>query len=199
MRKCGLDNPPLQITFRSVAGDTNKLLFGTTNANNQIYVKRSDENFVYAVGQSWDQFLVSDFYRDPHVWNFSETNVAQVIVRMNGKTRQMVRTGKNEWSLAAGQGIIEPFGVEETVHRLGELSVAAWYGRKFTDAEAGLTTNSPSITVELNGEKDTVDIVGERYGTAVGIVTLEGERWAFVFPPMLFKLIKESLIPPDAP
>jgi len=203
----GLTKPALQITLRSTAGDTNsslvQVMFGGTTTN-EIYVKRSDEDFVYTVAlSSANQLPLSgDYFRDRRVWNFSETNVAQVTVRQGGKVRQYVRTGTNSWSLAAGTGIINPLAVEETVHQLGQLSVEGWIGRKFSDADAGLGTNSPSITVELkSGEKRTVDFGRTVLSqTAVAVVTLEGDRWAFVFPPVLYGLISESLtIPPDSP
>ena len=95
-------------------------------------MKRGDEDFVYALAHA-NQLdglrLSGDFFRALRIWSFSETNVAQVTLRQNGKTRQMLRTGTNEWSLAPGsQGIINPPAIEETIHRLGELTAAGWYG-----------------------------------------------------------------------
>ncbi|MGA2786258.1 MAG: DUF4340 domain-containing protein, partial [Verrucomicrobiota bacterium] len=50
--KYGLETPARQITLRSAVGDTNSVLvqlsFGT-NQNNEVFVRRTDENFVYAV------------------------------------------------------------------------------------------------------------------------------------------------------
>ncbi len=202
-----------QITLRAVAGDTNsvlaQLLVGTVTTN-RVYVKRSDEEFVYAVapGDLGLFSLSSDCFRAHRVWNFSETNVAQVTLHQNGKTRQLARTGTNDWSLTAGQGIINTPAVEETIHRLGQLDVLFWIGRKFDDArDLGMTTNGLTITIELK--------TGENYSLAFGknewipslktetplaVVTLEGERWAFIFPPVLYPLVADALtIPADAP
>jgi len=212
----GLATPSRQITLRAAAGDTTsvvaQLLFGGSNTNNnQIYVKRGDEDFVYAMSpDNMGQLLLpGDYYRDHRVWSFSETNVAEVTLHQNGKIRQMIRNGTNDWSLAAGsQGMITPPAVEETVHRLGQLTVMAWIGRKFNSLEdIGITTNSLSVTVELKtGEKYSVDfgkevhLPSQNQSTALATVTLEGARWAFVFPPLLCQLVAESLtIPPDAP
>jgi hypothetical protein len=202
----GLANPSRQIALRAAGGDTNRvieqLLFGATSTN-EIYVKRAGEDFVY--GLALDKLnrlpLNGDYFRDRRLWSFSETNVAQVTLRQNGKIRQLLRTGTNEWSLAAGQGIITPPAVEEAVHRLGELTAAGWLGRKFTPQEIGLTTNSLSIAIELKtGEKYALDFGGEVSQTALAAATLEGERWAFVFPPVIYPLIMEYLtIPPDTP
>ena len=208
-------NPSRQITLRSAVGDTNRnivqLLFGATTTNNQVYVKRGDEDFVYGLpavdlGQL---ALPGDYYRDRHIWSFSEADVAQVTLKQNGKTRQMVRTGTNDWSFAGGsQGIINPPAVEETMHRLGGLSAFAWIGRTFKDFDdIGLTTNSLSVTTELkSGEKYTVSfgkaesVPSLNVTTALAVVTLDGERWAFVFPPVLCPYIAEYLtIPANTP
>ncbi|HEX4350685.1 MAG TPA: DUF4340 domain-containing protein, partial [Verrucomicrobiae bacterium] len=186
------------------------LMFGATSTNNQIYAKRGDEDFVYAVklDDTYQLTLPGDCFRTHNIWSFSETNVAQVTVRQNGKVRQLVRNGTNDWAIAAGsQGIITPMAVEETVHRLGDLNALFWVGRKFTDPDIGLTTNSLSLTVELKtGEKYSVDLGRQvplaslRTQSPLAAVTLDGERWAFIFPPLLARLIDESLtIPADAP
>jgi hypothetical protein len=208
----GLARPSQQITLRSAVGDTNKviaqLLFGASTTNGIIYVKRGDEDFVYALSlANLNQLSVpGDFYRDHRVWSFSETNVASVTLRQSGKIRQLIRTGTNDWSLAAGsQGIINPPAVEEAIHRLGSLTALAWIGRKFTNADVGLTTNSLSVTIELkSGEKYAVDFGKEvrvpslNASTALATVTLEGQRWALVFPPVLCPLVAEYLTIPDA-
>ena len=204
--------PSRQITLRSEVGDTNhaivQLLFGT-ETNGQYYVKRGDEPYVYGL-QSAGLGLLSlsgDYYRDPQIWNFSETNVAGLTLHQNGKTRQLVRNGTNDWSLASGsQGAINSPAVEETVHDLGTLSSAGWIGRQFNDAdEIGLTTNSLSVTINFkSGEKYTVtfgkEVQSPQASTALSVVTLEGERWAFVFPYKLCQLVAEYLtIRADAP
>ena len=201
LQKYGLDNPSRQITLRSVAGDSNSVIaqlqFGSISTN-LIFVKRTREAPVFAitVDDANRLALPGDYFRDRRIWNFSDASVAAVTVRQNGRIRQMVRTGTNEWSLVTGQGIINPPAVEETVHRLGDLASYGWVGRKFNDENIRLTTNSLSITVESKtGEKHTVDFAGElpQLQTALAVVTLDGERWAFIFPPVLYPLIKENL------
>jgi len=205
----GLTTPMRQVTLRTVAGDTNsifaRLLFG--GGTNRIFVKRADEDFVYALAAADVNRLPEHGweFRDRRVWSFSETNVAQVTLRQSGKTRQLVRAGVNSWSLAAGsQGIINPPTIEESVHRLGGLAAAGWVGRNFSAPEKyGLNTNNLSITVELKtGEKFAVDFGAELPAaqTALAAVTLDGERWAFVFPPVLYQFVAAYLtIPANAP
>jgi Domain of unknown function (DUF4340) len=195
-----------QIILRSTAGDTNaviaQLFFGTTNTN-EVFVRLAGEDFIYGVALA-DFNRVPEFgweFRDRRIWNFNETNVVEITLHQNGKTRQLVHDGPNEWSFAPGsQGILNnPPAIEETTHRLGDLVAAGWVGRNITQPEKyGLNTNNLSITFELkNGEKHSVDFgaaIGDQ--TALASVTLEGERWAFVFPPTLYQFVLSYLLIP---
>jgi len=208
----GLAAPTRQITLRSAIGDTNaviaQLLFGSTQTN-EIFVRRADEDFIYGVslakyGQlpefGWE-------FRDRRIWHFDETNVASILLRENGKTWQLLHNGVNQWSLAPGsQGMIMPAAVEETAHRLGELTAAGWVARDISPVDlekVGWTTNSLQLTVELkDGTKETVDRIREypEAQTALAAVTLDGERWAFVFPPPLYQFVLSYLtIPANVP
>ena len=209
LQSFGLAAPARQITLRSMAGDTNsviaQLLFSTVQTN-KVFVKRADEDFVYALAaDDFNRLPASGWdFRERRLWHFSETNVTQITLRQNGQTRQLVRTGENKWSLAAGQGMITPPAVEETVHRLGELAAAGWVGRNVTVPETfGLNTNNLSVTIELkSGEKFAVDFGAEipQAQTALAAVTLDGERWAFVFPAPLYQLVTAYLtIPASTP
>jgi len=206
----GLATPTNQIILRSAVGDTNaviaQLLFGATQTN-EIFVRRADEDFIY--GLSLDDFKRLPEYgwefRDRRIWDFDGTNVAAIILHQSGKTRQIIRNGLNQWSLAPGsQGIITPPALEETAYRLGQLTAAGWVGRNITEPEKyGLNTNNLQITIELkNGQQRTVDFGLElpRAQTALAAVTLGGERWAFVFPPVLYQFVLSYLtIPANVP
>jgi hypothetical protein len=205
LQSFGLATPGREISLRGKVGNTNavlaQLLFGTTETN-RIFVKRGDEDFVYALRpddvaripeNGWE-------FRHRRVWSFSETNILQVTLRQGGKTRVLVRTGDDKWSLAAGQGIINPPAIEETLHRLGELTAAGWVGRNLTEPEKfGLNQGNLAVTIELKtGEKLNLDFGTElpQSQTALAAVTLEGERWAFVFPPVLYQFIATYLTMP---
>ena len=197
----GLATPTRQITLLSAAGDTNaviaQLLFGATQTN-EVYVRRADEDFVYAISlEDFKQLPEADWeLRNRRIWDFPEADVARIIIHQDGKTRQIVHDGANQWSLAPGsQGIIVPAAIEETAHRFGELTATAWLARNVTDPQKfGLKPENLSITLELkNGGKHTVDFGLSGSQTAVATVTLDGERWAFVFPPVLYQFVLSYL------
>ena len=206
----GLAVPARQITLRSAVGDTNstiaQLLFSAIQTN-IVYVKRADEDSVYSLpAEEFNRlFLTGWDFRARRIWNFSETNVVQITLHQNGQTRQLNRTGESKWSLGAGsQGIIFPPSIEETAHRLGELTAAGWVGRNITEpTKFGLNTNNLTVTIELKtGEKYSVDFGLEipKLQTALAAVTLEGERWAFVFPAALYQFVVQYLtIPATTP
>ena len=210
----GLATPARQIILRGTAGDTNsvltQLLFSTTDTN-RVLVKRDDEGFVYALRtEDFARLPEAGWeFRDRRIWSFSETNVAQVTLRQNGKTRTMVRTGDNQWLPAPGsqgwQGILNnPPAVEETIHRLGELTATGWVGHDVTAPEKyGLNPDNLAIAIELKtGEKLSVDFGTElpRGQTALAAVNFDGSRWVFVFPPVLYQFVVTYLtIPANAP
>jgi hypothetical protein len=53
--------------------------------------------------------------------------VTGLLIQQGESRRRLVRLGADSWALAPGsEGIINVFGVEETVYRLGELRAVAW-------------------------------------------------------------------------
>jgi len=202
----GLDKPWRQITLRSTIGDTNaviaQLLFGDVNTN-EVFVRRADEDFIYAIspedfnrlpgGPAWQ-------FRDHDIWNFSETNITQITVRQNGKILKILHNGVNQWSLAPGsQGVINPPALEEVAHDLGNLDAYAWLARGVNNpARFGLNPRNLSITIALkDGREQTVDFGSQLSSeTSLAAVTLDGEKWVFVFPPALYQLVMTYLSAP---
>jgi len=207
----GFTTPTREIILRSTAGDSNAVIAQLAFAvqTNGVFAHRADETFIYAITPEDAKILFGDSslfeagwqFRDRRVWSFSETNVAQITLRQNGQTRVLVHNGVNKWSLAAGsQGIINPPALEETTHRLGELTGLAWIGRNVTEPEKfGLAPDNLEITVELkSGEKLSTAFGTELSSahTALAAVTLDGERWAYVFPPVLYQFVLSYLTIP---
>jgi hypothetical protein len=197
----GLATPAWQITLLSAAGDSNavlvQLLFGATQTN-EVFVSRADEDFVYAISlEDFNQLpQVSWELRDRRIWSFTEADVAQITIRQGGRTRQIVHNGLNQWSLAPGsQGIIVPAAIEETAHQFGGLNAVVWVAHDATECQKfGFKPENLSITFELkSGRQHTVDFGIAGSQTAVAAVTLDGERWAFVFPPALYQFVLSYL------
>jgi hypothetical protein len=208
----GLAKPWRQIILRSAIGDTNAviahLLFGNVYTN-EVFIQRSDEAFIYAIspedftklpeGPAWQ-------LRDRRIWNFSETNVTQVTIRQKGKTLQLIHNGPNQWSVAAGsQGVVNPPGVEETVHDLGNLDADAWMARGATIPPGfGFKPDNLSLTLTLkNGQSYQVDFGAPLAGQtfySYAAVTLDGQRWVFLFDAALYQMVSSYLtIPSNVP
>ncbi|HEU6447119.1 MAG TPA: DUF4340 domain-containing protein [Verrucomicrobiae bacterium] len=206
----GLNKPTREIIVRS-GGDTNSVIADLSFAvtTNGIYVHRADEDFIYSISPSdFNRLPENAFeFRDRGIWHFSEKDVAQITMKQNGKTRVVVRTGDNKWSLAPGSvGIINPPALEETAHRFGQLDARpyGWVGRNAVEADRyGWNTNNLQVTFELkDGQKLSVDFGAELPSahTALAAVTLDGERWAFIFPPTLYQFVLSYLtIPANVP
>lgn len=213
LEKYGLANPARQIAFYGKTDGTNalvaKLMFGNEEATaNRIFVKRADEDFIYALSLTdFNRLPENAFeFRSHRLWNFSETNVASVTVRQAGQTRTLLRNGTNSWSIAPGsQGIIiNTLAVEETVRRLGALDADGWVARNLTAPESfGISPNGPQLTIELkSSEKFVLDFGGvvPQQEKVFAAATLDGERWAFVFPAALTQLVAAYLTnPQDTP
>jgi Domain of unknown function (DUF4340) len=207
----GFTNAARQIILRSAIGDSNAVIaqLAFSVQTNGVFVHRADEDFIYAITPADAGILfgaTSLFesgwqFRERRIWNFSETNVVQFTLRQNGQTRQIFHDGVNKWSFATNsQGMVNPPALEETAHRLGELTAAGWVLRNVTDPDKlGIETNNLQLTVELkDGEKLSVDFGTEipAAHTALAAVTLDGERWAFVFPPVLYQFVSSYLTIP---
>ena len=205
----GLATPARQIILRAIPGDTNsvlaQLLFGASETN-RVFVKRADEDYVYALAMADYNRLPENGweFRDRRVWNFNTNDVTQLTLRQNGKIRQLVRDAAGKWSLAPGsQGVFDGRWMEMIVRQFGEMTAAGWVARNFTAPEKfGFTPDGYQIVIELkDGKKLAVDFSTELPSQAgLAAVTLDGERWAFVCPASLYQFAKLYLvIPPNTP
>jgi hypothetical protein len=200
----GLETPQYEITLRSAAGDSNTVLaqMGFAVQTNGVFVHRADEDFIYAIAPDGFKRLPEAGweFRERRIWNFSENDVASITLHQGGRTRVLLHDGQNKWSLGPGsEGIVNPFELEETAHRLGGLTATGWVGRNVTEPEKyGLNPENLEITVELkSGEKLSVNFGLEISNqTALAAVMLDGERWAFVFPATLYQFVLSYLTIP---
>lgn len=208
----GLTSPVHQIIFKSpAAGATNPplahLSFGS-NAGEIIYARRADEDSVYAVKLADFQSLptVGWRLRERRIWNFAAHEIARIVIRQSGKTRELVHAGTNSWSFVAGsQGILNGLALEQTARYFCDPAqppwVTAWiaHGEAAREARFGITTNALALTFELQrGEKFDLQfgaLSPAKYPYAR--VTLEGEPWVFEFSTVLFELVLNYLTIPD--
>jgi hypothetical protein len=216
LTNCGLATPQREIILRSKADDTNavaaQLAFGT-NQDNKVFVRCAGEDFIYAVtGQDFRGLPDAGWqFRDRRIWDFKADDVAQITIHQGGKTRQLVRNGPDRWSLAAGsQGFIEGKYIEQSAARLGQLTAVGWIGHNSPESDMtgmGFKPDGLQITAGLkDGKKFTVDFgaptvnFGATDNGVLAAVTLDGERWAFEFPPVLYPFVLSYLtIPSNVP
>jgi len=206
----GLASPQREIILRSAAGDTNsavaQLDFGT-NQDNKVFVRCAGEDFIYDITlldfnrlpeSSWE-------FRDRRIWEFNVDDVAQITIHQGGKTRQLVHNGPGKWSLATGsQGFVEGKYIEQAVQQFHQFTAWAWVARNYADpGQYGFATNNLQITFDFkSGTKDTVDFGADypQKQTGLGAVTLDGDRWAFLFEPAAYQLALSYLtIPANVP
>ncbi len=216
LARYGLTSPVYQVTFPApaAAGVTNPplahLAFGTVAGEN-VYVRRADEDSVYAVKLADFQTLPSAGWqlRQRRLWSFVGNDLARVVIRESGKVRELIRNGTNSWAFAPGsQGIVNGLAVEQAVGGFGDATAPSWAtawvarGEAARDARYGFTTNALTLAFELkSGEKLDVQFGGlspAQYPYAR--VTLEGEPWVLEFSRTLFELVLNYLtIPANVP
>ncbi len=209
----GLAPPARQYILRSAAtnapsGPTNPIIvevdFGTNQAE-KVFARRTDESCVYAVRLADFQRLpvASWQMRERLIWNLSTNDVAGATVRQQGRVRQIVRNGPDDWSLAAGsQGVINVVAVEETVRGLCQLAAVAWVARGDQErARYGFTDNGDRVTLDLKGGKKlSVDFSSKASSEVpIAAVTLDGQPWIFVFPTWLYDYVQRFLSVPPSP
>ena len=212
----GLTNPVRQLIVSATGpgpnGGTNVVLaalaFGGTNAGN-IFVRRADENPVYAVALADFQNLPAAAWqlRARQLWNFAVGDVTRIVVQQGDRRRELLHGGTNAWVLAPGSsGVLDGVrmtAIEETAHRFGELAATAWVGRGDEHrARLGFGTNGLALTFELKtGAKHQVEFGGlspENYPYAA--VKLDGQTWFFEASLALYQLALYSLaLPANVP
>jgi hypothetical protein len=178
-----------------------RLDFGATT-NGNIFVRRSDETAVYSVKLADLQNLPAAGWqlRDRRLWNFTEDNVTRLVIRQNGKARELIHQGTNRWAFAPGsQGIINNFAVEEAVHGLGGLTAAAWTDRgEQNRSRLGFSATAQRISLDVKSADKLETFSLELGGTAPSQLTcaavlLDGQTWFFELPARTTEMIRSYL------
>jgi len=198
----GLGAPAWRLVFQSPGADPPLQLDFSAPKEGVVHVKRSDESAVYAVKETALTGLPrrDGEFRDRRVWSFKPDRVASLSVSSGDRAWQVLHKGENEWSLAPGsQGLVNPFAVEETVSRLGDLGAVVWTSWDGSNLAAfGLGDAAQVLSVELkDGPRYSVKLgnpapSGHRYAS----VMLDGREWVFEFPAEAYDALQYALLTP---
>lgn len=203
----GLAQPLFKYALSNAATGTllAQIEFGTNQG--RVFTRRADETFVTSIKSRDFQRLLRFPWqlRSRRVWSFDSSNVVSVLVNQKGQTRKLIRNKEGDWSFAPGsQGIINPFSLEETLHRLGELTAVFWVARGDQAADPfGFREVDHQITLEVvtDGQARTLSLSFGKPSEsenpyARGII--DGEAWVFEFPwPLYYDPVRRDLtVPP---
>jgi hypothetical protein len=204
---------PAATQFVLKTGPTNAVIAQldfSVPADGKVSARRSDETSVYAVlyedlrrllGAGWQ-------LRERRLWDFTEENVTRLALTQRGQTRELIRSGTNNWGFATNsQGVINNFAVEETVHRLGELFADGWVDRGETNrARYGFDTNALQLAVDVKRADKKIETLNLEFSGVTptrppyGAVQLDGQPWFFELSPALGEMVRTYLcLPPATP
>ncbi len=212
----GLATPSRRYVLKSNAANpsngapTNQVLaeldFGTIQGND-VFVRRADENSVYSVSLQDFQHTPSAAWQlhDRQVFHFTTNEVTRVVIEQNGEKRELIRKPGGHWSFGAGsQGVINPYSLEETLYRLGQLRALVWVARGNEYRKAlGFSDTGHKITFDLQRDKEpkvrTLEFGGFApsqfpYATS----EIDGQPWFFEFPwPLYLDILRDLSIHPS--
>ena len=216
----GLTNPAIECAIHGVLTNAlshteeklvEKLQFGFGTNDAKVFIHRNNEVRVYSISRRDFELLprASWQLRDRRIWEFAPTNVISVTIRQHGQTRKIIRNGENEWSVAPGsQGIIDPFSLEEAVHRLGTLKALFWTARGDQNRQKfGFKDADHQIDIEIKRDGGTQTLSLEFGGFSefrhpYGLTDVSGEKMVFEFPlPLYLEFVRRDLciLPPPLP
>ena len=133
--------------------------------------------------------------------------MASVTIQQGKKTRELLRKGEKSWTLGTNsQGILDEIvsaQIDETVHRLGDLSANFWVQQGDQNLDAfGFKEEDFRVTVELkNGEKHSVQFGKDAPSKfPYAAVVLDGSTWVMEFPWTTYQFVDMYLrIPANVP
>jgi hypothetical protein len=170
-----------------------------TNASEQIYARRTDESFVYAIGTNAFSRLPGAAWqlRERKLCRFPLAEVASLTLRAQGKKSQLIRKAPLNWAFAPGsQGVINDGAIEETVRGVTQVAAIAWSGRgKDTRSAFGFRDDGLHVILEpKTGDKFDLEFGGvAASGNIYAGLMLEGEFWVLEFPWIMFRDIEAYL------
>ncbi len=151
----GLAPPATRIALLAAPGDTNTALArleigpprGTT-----VFARVPGEAPVYLLNPADLESLPTHAWqlRDRQPWRFDAAQVVSITARMTGLDWPLRRQATNEWAGPPGlRANINPFALEESLHRIGHLRALAWVGEGDARAAALGIGRGPEFTLEF--------------------------------------------------
>jgi hypothetical protein len=191
---------PVSVGVSNSAPSLAELDFGLgTNAAEQVFVRGTDESFVFAIS-------TNDFQRLPFAgWQlrqrklceFALADVTGVTLRSHGKVSQMIHKGELSWSFAPGsQGVLNDAAMEETVRGVTQVAAIAWVGRGQQNRAAfGFADDGYHVILErAKGEPFDLEFGGESpSGNVYAGVRMDGEFWILEYPWIMYRDIDAYL------
>ncbi|HLH53458.1 MAG TPA: DUF4340 domain-containing protein [Verrucomicrobiae bacterium] len=189
----GLSPPLYRMRIKTAGTTTNASLveldFGRgTNLQDAIYVKRTDESFVYAISTNdFARLPVASWQlRDRSLCHFDVSDVAGLTLVHGSRICRMIHKGPVSWTFAPGsQGIINDGAVEETVRGVLQTSAICWVDRgESALAGFGLGSDAARLIFDLkDGSKFELKLGGSApSGNIYAAVALDGQPWIMEFP-----------------
>jgi Domain of unknown function (DUF4340) len=205
----GLTKPKRQYTLETLttnaaAGATNRvlaqILFGNATAD-RVYVRRSDENSIYALHPGDDLPRAAFQLHERRVWTFTTNDLTAVTIRVKGQTRKWLHSPGHPWT-AAGvpSNTPVPLALNETLYRLGRLQAGVWLAHgKDRLGQYGFAAADHQISIDLRrgGEVRTLTLRLSPFPSTslpFATVTLEGEPYIFQLPLRVFEPYQELLL-----
>jgi hypothetical protein len=168
----------------------------STNREDRVFVRRTDEDSVYAIQPSALQAIPRAPWqiRDRQVWSFSTNAVRAITLSEKGRKLKLERNDAGQWTVAPGyQGsIINTAALQEALYRLGTLRAVFWTARgEEALKDYGFDETDHAVELEIHQETGT-ETRSLRFGWRSGhehpyaAAVIDGEWTVFEFPVMLY-------------
>jgi hypothetical protein len=199
----GLAEPVRRIRLLATTANTNQvraeLAFGEVTTNGLVYVRRADENPVYAINiTDYARLAVAGWQmRNRQLWSFAETNAVRILLQRGEQKSDLRRVGVNAWAVIPATHTVNGAEVDKALKHLSNLEAAAWILRGEDKREQlGFGPNGLRLSIEMkDGTRHEVEFGGTTPdGYPYAAIKLNGETWFFEFPLMPYKYMEIVLL-----
>lgn len=166
----------------------------------KIFARRADENSVYAVRYGDVLMLPTRSFQVRHrqIWSVPESDIVSVTVQKGSTSKEFKRDANRAWH----SDTVVAAGMQEGLHRLGQLTAISWVEKGADKLQAyGIDDSSTGLTLEWrqNAELKRVSVKfgklspqGNVY--AATVLPEDEQPVIFEFPALLYQLVLEHFI-----